>query len=116
MQLLSAASVILMYVTEGISSAQQDETHLPRYSSTLFWNCALLVYSTSSGVICAPMVLSLDSAAKCKCDIAVVFAVKLLDGPALYRAAILGESLAGLCNNKVSKCSLLTGFNQCMLC
>ena len=56
----------------------------------------MLVYSTSSGVICAPKVLSLDSAARCKCDIAVVFAVKLLDGPALYRAEILGESLPGL--------------------
>ena len=45
---------------------------------------------------CAPIVLSLDSAAKCRCDKAVVDAVKLLDGPALYRAEIFGESLPGL--------------------
>lgn len=59
----------------------------------------MLVYSTSSGETGppAPTVLPLDSGANPSCAMALVLLVKLLEGPALYSAAILGDSLTGLC-------------------
>ena len=59
------------------------------------------MYSTSSGDRGPPIVLLLDSAPRPSCAIAVVLAVKLLDGPALYRAAIFGDSTGLLQTTKI---------------